>query len=571
MREVMFACAAAGLLQTVALAPAATPPKAGNYELVYMSENGSLTYCVVKITPTDGGVNGELVYANPRTITGLKGVALDGDVLRVTVEQGAGSERVFEGQVTRPGADTVLGSFGPFAWGLVPARLSFTDQDKPTSTEMVREPHPELMRKAEALASDADAEALKLYGAVLEQHAGTRAAWAAAAKLIQQAGRTKADPAEVGRWAALVVQHAAPYGPRYESAICLRLAEQLASQSRYDALASEYARRAEQRFSAKMSADEQVKLLEALAGIHKKAGRASDLARIDTRLAVLNADMDRDYLAKVPPFKPATFAGRKSASDRAVVLELFTGAECPPCVAADVAFEALAKTYKPSELVLIQYHLHIPGPDPLTSPASEARWAYYRERFPKDVRGTPTTVFNGAPSGVVGGSITKSEEVYTKHRETVDRLVEEPSGAKFAVTADRHGDTLTVRATVGQLAGPGADKRLRLVLVEESIRYVGGNRLRFHHMVVRAMPGGADGFKLTEADSKHTATIHLGELRQDLTKYLNAYAVEKRPFPRAARPLDLKDLKVIALVQDDKTGEILQATVADVGGDPPGQ
>src|SRR5262249_22125683 len=157
------------------------------------------------------------------------------------------------------------------------------------------------------------------------------------------------------------------------------------------------------------------------------------------RLAALNADMDRDYLATVPPFKPAPFAGRKGASDRAVVLELFTGTECPPCVAADVAFEALAKTYKPSELVLLQYHLHIPGPDPLTSPANEARWAYYRDRFPKDVRGTPTAVFNGTPSGVVGGSITKSEEVYTKYREAVDRLVEGPSEAKLAVTADRHG------------------------------------------------------------------------------------------------------------------------------------
>ena len=53
-------------------------------------------------------------------------------------------------------------------------------------------------------------------------------------------------------------------------------------------------------------------------------------------------------------------------------MELFTGAQCPPCVAADVAFDVLEKTYKPADLVLIQYHLHIPGPDPLTNAASEA-------------------------------------------------------------------------------------------------------------------------------------------------------------------------------------------------------
>ena len=30
-------------------------------------------------------------------------------------------------------------------------------------------------------------------------------------------------------------------------------------------------------------------------------------------------------------------------------------------------FDALAKTYKPSEVVLLQYHIHVPGPDPLTA------------------------------------------------------------------------------------------------------------------------------------------------------------------------------------------------------------
>ena len=52
---------------------------------------------------------------------------------------------------------------------------------------------------------------------------------------------------------------------------------------------------------------------------------------------------------------------------RVVVVELFTGAECPPCVSADVAFDALLETYKPNEVVLLEYHLHIPGPDPLTN------------------------------------------------------------------------------------------------------------------------------------------------------------------------------------------------------------
>ena len=55
-------------------------------------------------------------------------------------------------------------------------------------------------------------------------------------------------------------------------------------------------------------------------------------------------------------------------ANKVAVLELFTGAQCPPCVAADVAFDALEKSYKHTDLILLQYHMHIPGPDPLTNP-----------------------------------------------------------------------------------------------------------------------------------------------------------------------------------------------------------
>jgi hypothetical protein len=43
------------------------------------------------------------------------------------------------------------------------------------------------------------------------------------------------------------------------------------------------------------------------------------------------AARDKEYLARVPPFKPDTFAGRKGKSERVVAMELFTGAQCP-CV-----------------------------------------------------------------------------------------------------------------------------------------------------------------------------------------------------------------------------------------------
>jgi hypothetical protein len=108
--------------------------------------------------------------------------------------------------------------------------------------------------------------------------------------------------------------------------------------------------------------------------------------------------------------------------------------------------------------------------------------------------------------------------------------------------------------------------RLRLALVEEAVRYVGCNKLRFHHMVVRTMPGSPEGFALTEKESQHTAKVSLADLRSRLTTYLDETA-EKRPYPKPDRPMAMKHLKVIAFVQDDETGDILQAAMADLGGE----
>jgi hypothetical protein len=104
------------------------------------------------------------------------------------------------------------------------------------------------------------------------------------------------------------------------------------------------------------------------------------------------------------------------------------------------------------------------------------------------------------------------------------------------------------------------------VLIEEKVEYVGRNKLRSHHHVVRALPGGVKGMALSEKNTQHAASINLDEVRKDLVKYLDDYG-SKKPFPDAKRPLDLKNLKVVAFVQDDATREILQGVQVDITGD----
>src|SRR5262249_31651434 len=157
-------------------------------------------------------------------------------------------------------------------------------------------------------------------------------------------------------------------------------------------------------------------------------------------------------------------------------------------------------------------------------------WAYYAKAFPGQIRGTPSTLFNGKPAAGGGGGMPAAEAKYRQYRNVIDPLLETEAGATLAGSAARSGDRIGIKVEVTDLSRPSDATRLRLVLVEETIRYVGGNKLRFHHQVVRALPGGAEGFALTDRNSKHTASVDLTELRTALNRYLDEYGA-RRPFP----------------------------------------
>ena len=279
----------------------------------------------------------------------------------------------------------------------------------------------------------------------------------------------------------------------------------------------------------KTPVETQLEVLGVLARPLRTLGRGDELKPIQARLDKIDADRDKEYLAKSPPFKATPFAGRKDKSDRAVVMELFTGAQCPPCVAADVAFDALQKAYKPTDLVLIQYHLHIPGPDPLTNPDAVARCQVLRgEQHPEHV-------LQRRPGGRGGGGMANAETKFKQYGGIIDPLLEKTTDVKVGRQGDPHGRQGRHRRR-GRPNADGEDMKLRLLVVEENVKYVGGNQLRFHHQVVRAMPGGADGVAVKDKAIKHTATVDLGEVRKGLTKYLDDYA--EGPAVPEPRPAD---------------------------------
>ncbi len=349
---------------------------------------------------------------------------------------------------------------------------------------------------------------------------------------------------------------AGAYGPQIRKSQITKVAQQLITAKKMPALALEYARQAEKSLPADATTAQKMATLKIVRSALALADNKDELKAVNDRLAKMEKDLDDEFLKTAVPFKTEPFQ-RAASTGRVVLVELFTGAQCPPCVAADVAFDAALKTYKPQDVILLQYHQHIPGPDALTNEDTEKRFQYYQGR------GVPSTYVDGGTNLPLGGGKAAGKDAYQKLVDALKGELDKGAAAKIALKARQSGDNIVITAEVSDLKDAGPDTKLRLALVEENIRYPGGNGQRFHHHVVRSMPGGVDGFALKTAKEKQEVKVNLAELKKSLAEYL-VKANQRRPFASDDRPLDLKHLFVVAFIQNDKTKEIVQAAQAEV-------
>src|SRR6185436_13087313 len=106
----------------------------------------------------------------------------------------------------------------------------------------------------------------------------------------------------------------------------------------------------------------------------------------------------------------------------------------------------LAKTYGPTDVVLLQYHKHIPQADPMTNEASDARYEYYFDV--KKVRGTPSILFNGHSAAPGGGFHENALEKYKEYTDVINKLIELPDALSLSASASRSGDKVNISAKV---------------------------------------------------------------------------------------------------------------------------
>lgn len=268
------------------------------------------------------------------------------------------------------------------------------------------------------------------------------------------------------------------------------------------------------------------------------------------------------YLHEVYRRSIHSFAGSPApaqpAGNHTVLVELFTGAECPPCVAADVATGAIEAAFPKEQVVILRYHQHIPGPDPLTSPDGWNRFRMY------GLQGTPSVLLDGEPIDGVAGPLYLAPQGYKRLRSAIDPLVAKPSPAKIELSAKAADGKLDLSAKVEGLDGNGK-KQLVLALAEAEVPYRAGNGILHHEMIVRAMPAGPQGAEATDGKLSVTKQLALADFKGALEKYLTDFEEEEGvEFPE--KPLALDKLYLVAFVQDAETGKVLGTRAVPVEG-----
>jgi thiol-disulfide isomerase/thioredoxin len=257
--------------------------------------------------------------------------------------------------------------------------------------------------------------------------------------------------------------------------------------------------------------------------------------------------------SRLLPYKPTEFEPPTAWKGKAVLAELFTGSECPPCVGADLGFDGLIEAYPTKYLVVLEYHLPIPAPDPMMNRATKKRQDFY------GVNSTPTVIVDGDNKLVGGGSRGMAGDKFLQYKAAIDLKIGEAPAVELKITAAKAGDKINV-AFGTDVVVPGTDYLVVLVQGEEN--YKGSNGLQFHKLVVRDLvtvdPSGPKTASFDLAASEKATDVYLTEFEKTYTRIPNFKFAERHAV------IARQGLKVVFFAQDRTTKKVLNAVVVDV-------
>ena len=196
----------------------------------------------------------------------------------------------------------------------------------------------------------------------------------------------------------------------------------------------------------------------------------------------------------------------------------------------------------------------------MTVPDGDERSKFYK------VEGTPTLFVNGKEGPPAGGpGEDKAQEKYDAYSQLIQPLLEKPAKVHLKLTSKLVDGKSYVKVDWTDLAETGDKVHLRIALVEPEIAYTGSNKVPLHHDVVRAFVGddGVKGTALTDKAGKQIVTFDLAEVKKKVEE-ATKNAVEGFGIVGKAPAVELKNLHLVAFVQNDATGEVLQAVQTDL-------
>jgi hypothetical protein len=148
-----------------------------------------------------------------------------------------------------------------------------------------------------------------------------------------------------------------------------------------------------------------------------------------------------------------------------------------------------------------------------------------------------------------GGNRDNADEVWRGLEAALEKRLDTPPEAHLSLRIDRNGDTIQVDAAPTGVQGDLKDVKLYTVLVEDHVRYVGNNGIRYHGMVARAV-------------SETSRTVFdLATVAAENRKQLDDYEKQKGDFSFYDKPvkMDAARLGIVSFVQDTKTKKVLQS------------
>ena len=216
---------------------------------------------------------------------------------------------------------------------------------------------------------------------------------------------------------------------------------------------------------------------------------------------------------------------------------------------------------------MLNYHVHIPAPDPMVNPATLKRQEFY------GVRSSPSYFFDGDADGG-GGSAENAKSIFdSKIDPAIEKHLAAPPEARIGLQARSTGSTVKVKATVSKVTSKSDKLRLQIALAEDMVTYSGENGERFHPVVVRSMAldaKAAQGFALKPTKGgTFEYTFDVAKAVADAKAHLEDYETNTRKGEYAFRQKKHEitgGFVVVAFVQDEATKKILQSVYLKAGG-----